>query len=170
MILNMGRCIRKQHKIFDSIIVFYLVDMMYNFSFFKKPSKMFFHSDYVSSNVPSFIGSWMRRSIAGSSIPIFVFSATPINVSFSRLKTCASRRFSFFIKIWIAMISTILSCFDLVGLNIERFTTSLTEKISAFFSMWFFPLPVFSNINFMSFCKWHNKTISYIHHKSRRIF
>lgn len=90
--LSMFVLIRKKFKIFKTIVVMNVIDVMDNFFWFKKTIKRFFHNQAMFSNISTMITKWMGRIKKINIAPIFVFSAFPVVVVFSRRRT---KSFSF---------------------------------------------------------------------------
>jgi len=78
--------IRKQHKIANSIIVFYFVNMVHYFFIFKISPKMFFHSKTMFKNI-AIRSVWMMRGIhTDISSGMSILSSFPVFRVSSRLK------------------------------------------------------------------------------------
>lgn len=49
----------KNHKIFNSIIIFYMINVMYHFIFRQRSSQMFFHNNPLLCDISLFSGFWV---------------------------------------------------------------------------------------------------------------
>jgi len=86
MVSLMFRFILKQFKIFNSIIISFMVNMVYNFTRFKIATKMFFHNIISFRNIPKFISFWvsMNKDI---NISFFSFKLTAFPFRMLRTNT-----------------------------------------------------------------------------------
>jgi len=83
----------KQVKILNSVIIFYLIDMMYNFTWTKKSFKIFFGNKPMLKTIISFNWKWMVR-IMDKNISTNNSSATfPLSISFTIISRFTNKIF-----------------------------------------------------------------------------
>ncbi len=142
MKFSMQTFIIEQFKIFKSIILLVVIDMVYTLRWLKKSFKFFFHNQSMFSNISTFGSKWMRF-VQNIYIPIFsirVSTIFPIPMLTIRCLvhffTFIPRSISFFkinkivytLSIFKNCCTTFRTCFcstifNITGSNIERFFT-----------------------------------------------